>query len=129
MDLIHYKPDELANELYSASKEYHSQKVLLTKYERERKTIIAQEYKKYRASGMSGKDAEMEAISSIKIKDLDSKIYLTDVKCKELYAVYEAKQVEIELIRSHNSTTKEELKLAQINEKTIRSSYGGETRR
>mgnify|MGYP003135050918 CR=1 FL=1 len=124
MELIHYKPEQLANELYSVSKEYHQEKVLLTKYERERKTIIAQEYKKYRANGMSGKDAEMEALASIKVKDLDSKIYLTDVKCKELYSAYEAKQVEIDLIRSHNSTTKEELKLAQINENVIRRSNG-----
>ena len=39
MELIHYKPEELANELYSVSKEYYQEKVLLTKFDRDWETI------------------------------------------------------------------------------------------
>ena len=46
MDLIKYKPEVLADELYHLSKEYHESKVLLNKYEIDRKRIIAQEYLK-----------------------------------------------------------------------------------
>ncbi len=122
MDLIQYKPDVLSNELYQLSKEYHESKVLLNKYERDRKRTIAQEYLKQKALGKTGKDAEMAALASIKVMDIDTKITLSDTDTKDKFAKYEAKLVEIDLIRSYNSTAKEELKLAQINENVIRKS-------
>ena len=122
MDLIKYKPEVLADELYHLSKEYHESKVLLNKYERDRKRTIAQEYLKQRALGKTGKDAEMAALASVKIMDIDTKITLSDTDTKDKFAKYEAKLVEIDLIRSYNSTAKEELKLAQINENVIRKS-------
>ena len=122
MDLIKYKPEVLSNELYQLSKEYHESKVLLNKYERDRKRTIAQEYLKQKALGKTGKDAEMAALASIKIMDIDTKITLSDTDTKDKFAKYEAKLVEIDLIRSYNSTAKEELKLAQINENVIRKS-------
>ena len=122
MDLIQYKPDVLSNELYQSSKDYHESKVLLNKYERDRKRTIAQEYLKQRALGKTGKDAEMAALASVKIMDIDTKITLSDTDTKDKFAKYEAKLVEIDLIRSYNSTAKEELKLAQINENVIRKS-------
>ena len=122
MDLIRYKPEVLANELYEISKSYHESKVLLNKYERDRKRYIAQEYLKQKALGKTGKDAEMAALASVKIEDMDTKITLSDTDTKDKFAKYEAKLVEIDLIRSYNSTAKEELKLAQINENVIRKS-------
>ena len=122
MDLIKYKPEVLSNELYQLSKEYHESKVLLNKYERDRKRTIAQEYLKQKALGKTGKDAEMAALASVKIEDMDTKITLSDTDTKDKFAKYEAKLVEIDLIRSYNSTAKEELKLAQINENVIRKS-------
>ena len=56
MDLIQYKPEVLANELYEISKAYHESKVILSKYERDRKRYIAQEYLKKKALGKKGKD-------------------------------------------------------------------------
>ena len=55
MDLIQYKPEVLANELYEISKAYHESKVILSKYERDRKRYIAQEYLKQKALGKTGK--------------------------------------------------------------------------
>ena len=122
MDLIRYKPEVLANELYEISKSYHESKVLLNKYERDRKRYIAQEYHKQKALGKTGKDAEMAAMASTKMSDVDSKVTLADKNTKDKFAKYEAKMVEIDLIRSYNSTAKEELKLAQINENVINKS-------
>ena len=120
MDLIQYKPEALANELYEISKSYHESKVILSKYERDRKRYIAQEYLKQKALGKTGKDAEMAAMASVKMSDIDSKVTLADKDTKDKFAKYEAKMVEIDLIRSYNSTAKEELKLAQINENVIK---------
>ena len=64
----------------------------------------------------------MAALASVKIEDMDTKITLSDTDTKDKFAKYEAKLVEIDLIRSYNSTAKEELKLAQINENVIRKS-------
>ena len=122
MDLIRYKPEVLANELYEISKSYHESKVLLNKYERDRKRYIAQEYLKQKALGKTGKDAEMAAMASTKMSDVDSKVTLADKNTKDKFAKYEAKMVEIDLIRSYNSTANEELKLAQINENVINKS-------
>ena len=47
-------------------------------------------------------------------------VVLEDKDTKDKFAKYEAKMVEIDLIRSYNSTAKEELKLAQINENVIK---------
>ena len=65
MDLIQYKPEVLANELYEISKAYHESKVVLSKYERDRKRYIAQEYLKQKALGKTGIDAEMAAMASV----------------------------------------------------------------
>ena len=122
MELIQYKPDVLAKELYEISKTYQESKVLLSKYERDRKRYIAQEYLKQKALGKTGKDAEMSAMASQKMLDIDTKITLADKDAKDKFAKYESKMVEIDLIRSYNSTAKEELKLAQINENVINKS-------
>ena len=88
MDLIRYKPEVLANELYEISKSYHESKVLLNKYERDRKRYIAQEYLKQKALGKTGKDAEMAAMASTKMSDVDSKVTLADKNTKDKFFKY-----------------------------------------
>jgi hypothetical protein len=120
MNLIHYKPEVLANELFEISKKYHLSKVKLLAIERRRKKTEASNYLRFRNNGKTAKDAEMQSKICREIEEIDTELEKEELNNKELFSQYESKLIEIDLIRSHNSTTKEELKLAQINENVIR---------
>ena len=101
--------NKLRSETEKLSKQARLDKAGVDSLMRQRDRLKAKKYLYHRLSATQ-KDAEMKAKADDAIAQLDEKIDIAEQDAGKSWATLEAHRIHIDLLRSYNSTKREELK-------------------
>jgi hypothetical protein len=119
MDLTYYQPEVVADKLRRLLRHYYVGIATQKKLSKEQDILKDQKFIYWRKLNKPAQDAKALAAIDKEVIEYTQKIIRLDVIIARCRASLESFQEEIDSTKYMNSVVKEELKLAQINERTI----------
>ena len=119
MDLTYYQPEVVADKLRRLLRHYYVGIATQKKLSKEQDILKDQKFIYWRKLNKPATDAKALATIDKEVIEYTQKIIRLDVIIARCRASLESFQEEIDSTKYMNSVVKEELKLAQINERTI----------